>query len=178
MSNPSINRWGLNTYWNSLWYSDVRYSTNLKQDAIFEELLQTYLHYGLKMRSSYFVHPFWHKITNEKYKLKVKKQDQKYYKAFTKWDFVTRDYIFYSLRTRQLDLYFMKIWILKFNNWVIINLYWFQPLKRKGKYYYRSKNYFFIKFNKVRQFSLWKRMYATISKTYFRHWTLKSKYLF
>jgi len=37
----------------------------------------------------------------------------------------------YSLRQEADCVFPMKIWILKYSHWIVINQYWFQPLKKK-----------------------------------------------
>jgi len=127
MSNPSINRWGINTFWYSFWYSDMRYSENLKQDSLFIKLLNIYLYYGVNISSNIFANIYW------------------YSKQFTLLQFslYTRQLTFknpllqtqssYSLRQKIDSIYPMKLWLLKYNNWLVINLYWFQPFKKKHK---------------------------------------------
>ena len=143
MSNPCLNRWGSNIYWNSMWYSDTRYSFNLKQDLIIEDLIQTYLYYGLKIQTTLFWNPYWYKLNFSSLKLPVK-LSWRYYNKVTHFDVLTEDMIYYYLRTKQKDLYFMKLWIMKFANWIVINLYWFQPKKKKNETQKKGQGYRFL----------------------------------
>jgi len=126
MSNPSINRWGVNTFWYSFWYSDTRYAENIKQDSLFIKLLNIYLYFGVNVTNNLFANIYWY---------------SKQY-ALLKFPLYTRQLVVknpllhtqstYLLRQKTESIYPMKLWLLKYNNWLVINLYWFQPLKRKN----------------------------------------------
>lgn len=127
VSNPSINRWGVNTLWYHFWYSDNSYSQNLKQDRIIKQLLHDYLHHGLSLPSLIFFSPYW-------YHTQLRPQNQPgYFRWLTTKNKTLGFKTTYRLRIETIDLFPMKLWILKYNNWVIINFYWFQPNKFKRK---------------------------------------------
>ncbi len=135
MSNPSINRWGINTFWYSFWYSDNRYSENLKQDSLFIKLLNVYLYYGVNISSNIFANLYWYS------KQFTFLQLPSYSRQLTFKNPLLQTQSSYSLRHKTDSIYPMKLWLLKYNNWLVINLYWFQPFKKKHK---QSKNKTFI----------------------------------
>ena len=126
MSNPSINRWGVNTFWYSFWYSDTRYSENLKQDSLFIKLLNIYLYYGVNISSNIFSNSYWYS------KQFTFLQFPSYSRQLTVKNPLLQTQSSYSLRQKTESIYPMKLWLLKYNNWIVINLYWFQPLKKKN----------------------------------------------
>ena len=125
MSNPCINRWGLNTFWHNFWYDDFKYAYSLKQDKIFSKLIHTFLFSGVNLTYNLFANNYWY----------AKNYSQLSIKTYQRW--VTRkpnqfgEIMRYSLRQEADCVFPMKIWILKYSHWVIINQYWFQPLKNK-----------------------------------------------
>ena len=126
MSNPSINRWGINTFWYSFWYSDTRYSENLKQDSLFIKLLNIYLYFGVNVSSNIFSNLYWYS------KQSALLQFPLYSRQFVVKNPLLQTQSSYSLRQKTESIYPMKLLLLKYNNWVVINLYWFQPLKKKN----------------------------------------------
>lgn len=133
MSNPSVNRWGLNTFWYTFWATDNRYSSNLNQDKIFTQLISIYLFYGINLRLNIFSNRYW--LYNQHYPLTL----ISYYRPVTRIGRQFGELIRYSLRQEADCVFPMKLWILKYNNWVIINQYWFHPLKR-GSVNFRKKS--------------------------------------
>lgn len=133
MSNPSINRWGINTFWYSFWYSDNRYSENLKQDSLFIKLLNLYLYHGVNISSNIFANLYWY---SKQFTLL---QFPSYSRQLTFKNPLLQTQSSYSLRHQTDSIYPMKLWLLKYNNWLLINLYWFQPFKKKHKKHQNSK---------------------------------------
>lgn len=127
VSNPSINRWGLNTFWYRFWYTDKLYALNLNQDRNFTQLVNLYLYHGLSVPVNVFYSPFWYK-TNL-----VNLQLPSYYRWLTTKNKTLGFKTSYRLRVQTTDIYPMKLWILRYNNWILLNLYWFQPNKYKRR---------------------------------------------
>ena len=129
MSNPCINRWGLNAYWHHYWYSDIRYASNAHQDTIYLQLLQLYLTYGLNTPLTTFHNTFWHKTTS----LGLTPNDalKSQYRWVTLYNPTLQSAKKYRLRQENEEVFQSKISVLKFNSWLVINLYWFQPNKTK-----------------------------------------------
>lgn len=125
MSNPCINRWGLNTFWYRFWFSDTSYSNNLQQDQIFVKLLNIYFNYGIELPKSIFFSNYWfHKTLKPS-------QFPEYYRFSTFRNQTLGLHSSYRLRSGVTDVYPMRLWLFKYNNWVVINFYWFQPFKKR-----------------------------------------------
>ena len=125
MSNPSINRWGLNTFWWNFWFNDFSYSSSYKHDQVFIKLTELYLFYGVNLSYNIFANPYWYASNFQHLSIP----------AYRRW--IVRkpnqfgEVMRYSLRNEADCLFPMKIWILRYGNWLIINQYWFHPLKKK-----------------------------------------------
>ena len=125
MSNPCINRWGINTFWYRFWYSDNNYSENIKHDSLFIKLLNIYLYHGINLPSNIFFNKYWYLGSS----LTTIIPD--YFRFFTYKNKILGVQSSYRLRQKTTDIYPMKVWLLKFDKWILINFYWFQPLKKK-----------------------------------------------
>jgi hypothetical protein len=125
MSNPLINRWGLNTFWYNLWFTDYNFKNFYNQDKIFSQLLNVYLFNGLNLPYNIFANQYWYS------KLFYRTTAPSYYKWITRKGSQFGELVRYSLRLETECLFPMKLWILRYNNWIILNQYWFYPLKKK-----------------------------------------------
>lgn len=126
MSNPSVNRWGLNTFWYKFWYSDKNYALNRAQDDIFTKLVHTYLFYGLHFFKNIFWNSYWFytnrpKLTTNRYFRWIPARQ-------TPFGISPGYHVRADIRS-SYDIYPMKIWILRYSRWFIFNFYWFQPFK-------------------------------------------------
>jgi hypothetical protein len=171
MSNPLINRWGSNIYWSKLWYSDKNYTTNLKQDSIFNHLLKAYFMYGLQTPKNLFLLKYWY--FNKK-NLNIKWNhinfQNTYYRRYAKNSALNDNQDFYKLRLQSKDIFPMKMWIFKFQNWILINLYWFQPVKKSffKKLRQQPKTFTLLEAEQKQTFSSLRRYRLFVSKNFFK----------
>lgn len=134
MSNPCLNRWGSSIYWSVFWYSDNYYAKNLQQDRIFEKLLNIYLFYGLQTKTTFFLSNYWFyskAFSSAAVTKSLITSSNNYYRWFEYFDSGLGKKLQDCLRVQTRDVYMMKLWILKFVNWIVINVYWFKPIKGK-----------------------------------------------
>jgi hypothetical protein len=129
MSNPCINRWGLNSFWHHYWYSDSRYAMNLQHDKIFLELIRTYLVYGSRAPSNIFWNNYWYKTGTAPSVVDLRK----FYRWVTINNTTLKMVNTYRLRIVSEELFQTRVSVLKFSSWIVLNFYWFQPDKYKNK---------------------------------------------
>ncbi len=129
MSNPCINRWGLNSFWQHYWYSDSRYYLNLQHDSLVLDLLNTYLKYGNQLNPKMFYNIFWYKTAPKPYSQDV----SMYYRWVNTYNEMLRTANTYRLRIENEETFRARASVLKFNSYFIVNIYWFQPDKDKNK---------------------------------------------
>ena len=131
LNSPTINRWGTNVFWPKMWYSDNDYSSNLQQDKIFETLLNVYLRFGLYIFKDFFYHPYWHYNQQMKSRVTYKNQLMRYFR----WKHYRQEELnidsIQRYRVETIDFFHLTTWILKFAGWVVLNLYWFKPYRKK-----------------------------------------------
>lgn len=143
MSNPTINRWGLNLFWYSFWYSDKVSFLNNHQDYLINKLIFFYLHYGVLTNKSIFINPYWYKNFKINFNLFNYNFNLKYFRIIQYKNKIINEYKTYKIRNKIKNLYYSKIWILRYQNWLIINFYSFQPLIKKTKQnlrFFKKKN--------------------------------------
>jgi hypothetical protein len=180
MSNPLVNRWGSNIYWSKLWYSDKNYTLNLKQDSIFINLLKIYFMYGLQTPKNLFVLKYWYFTYVSKNKLNHSYVQNKYYRRYTKNLSVAENQDSYNLRIVTKDVFPMKIWIFKFHNWILLNFYWFQPLKKSARKLSKRqpKTFSLLQQNSLEVTSSLRRYKTFISKNLFQSFVKQNYYKF
>lgn len=174
MSNPCINRWGLNTFWHNFWYTDFNYAYNQKQDKIFSTLIQIFLFNGVNLTYNLFANQYWYS----------KNYSQLAIKSYQRW--ITRkpnqfgEIMRYSLRQEADCVFPMKIWILKYSNWIVINQYWFQPLKKKRQVGIKEspKHLDALNVVKTRNFSQIRSFKTLLSKNLFNQLLTHNYYQF
>lgn len=140
MSNPCINRWGLNTFWHNYWYSDLRYSLYLQQDKVFTEIVRLYLAYGTAYNSIFFRHMFWYKSSTTQPALQL----ETYYRWVTTRGREAHEIATSRLRLTTVETFQTRVSVLRLDSWFVINIYWFQPDKLKNKRAKRSRPACFV----------------------------------
>ena len=132
MSNPSINRWGLNLFWYRFWYNDKTNALTINQDNLINRLILIYTHYGLLHFKNIFFNKFWFgNLTNLSFNSQ-NNYNLKYFRLIEYKNKVLNEYRSYKVRNKLKNLYYSKIWILRYQKWLIINFYCFQPLTNKS----------------------------------------------
>lgn len=129
MSNPCINRWGLNSFWHHYWYSDSRYASYLQHDDLALNLVQTYLTYGSNVDSKIFWNKYWFKSSTPPQTPHL----ARYYRWVTVNNKTLHTINTYRLRLSSEETFQMRASVLRLNSWLVVNLYWFQPDKNKRK---------------------------------------------
>lgn len=151
MSNPGINRWGLNLFWYRFWYADKNNSLTIHQDDLINKLILLYIHYGLLYPQNLFMNKFWY-LNNKSIRNSFYDDfNLKYFRLIEYKNRVSNEYKSYKIRTKIKNLYFSKIWILRYQNWLIINFYCFQSLTSKNNKKLNNKkdlNFYLNKKNK------------------------------
>ena len=144
MSNPVINRVGVNQFWYNHWYSNSSYSLNVKQDLNFNSLLSKYIDYGSSYNNNTFIHEYWYKKNLKKPRLYPISNFMQFYKRVYFSHSILGIEHSYLIRHKTQEYFPMRAWTLKYNNWYVISLFWFKPnkLKTKQKQYQALKNSF------------------------------------
>ena len=137
MSNPCINRWGLNVFWHHHWYSDSRYALNLRQDKLATTLVQSYLSFGLDVPSNFFWNPYWFNTQAAEQSPDI----NRYYRWILAKSTALRSVTEYRLRIESEEVYQTFVTVLRFNSYFIINMYWFQPDKGRKRRLMKARHF-------------------------------------
>ena len=136
MGNPVITRLGIQQFWHNHWYSDTHVSSNLQQDRLFQNLLNLYLTYGLNIRENLFIHEYWYGNNKRIKSLKLsypKVTHTMFYRRYHYLNNIVGIEHNFLLRNTTAEYFPLKLWLFKFNNWVILNVTWFKPMKGRNK---------------------------------------------
>ena len=132
MGNPVITRLGINQFWYKHWYADQRYHSTLKEDEVLTKLISFYLNYGSVFQSNSFIHEYWYRSNTRK--VRLTDQYVKNLRSFQRY-FYTNDRLgiehSYFIRYRTGEYFPMRLWIMRFGNWIFISVHWFKPVKTK-----------------------------------------------
>ena len=133
MGYPIVTRLGLNQFWYRHWYSNSNknYFFNSKQDVIFTKLFKMYLSYGLTFSSSIFFHELFYNNKLKNLRTSTEVNNLKYFRRF----YFSNDSLgiehSYFLRYKTGEYFPLRLWIIKYSNWVIICFNCFKPVKGK-----------------------------------------------
>lgn len=136
MSNPSINRWGLNLFWYRFWYNDKINALTINQDNLINRLILIYTHFGLLHFKNIFLSKYWFVNLKTLTTVSQNNYNLKYFRIVEYRNKVLNEYKTYKIRNKIKNLYYSKIWVLRYQKWLIVNFYCFQPLTSK----YLKKN--------------------------------------
>ena len=78
-----------------------------------------------------FIIKYWFKNYKINYNFLSNNFNLKYFRMVEYKNKMINEYKSYKIRSKIKNLYFSKIWILRYQNWLIVNFYCFQPLTLK-----------------------------------------------
>lgn len=130
MSNPVINRWGLNLFWYKFWFSDFSVDRTFHQDSLIDQFILSYLNYGILYNKKVFFTKYWYNSWNFKNIINSLNLPNKYFRVTEYKNRSTGEFKKYKIRIKFKNTYFSRVWILRFQNWIVVNLYFFQPVKK------------------------------------------------
>ena len=112
--------------WYKSYYSDFSYSSLFKKISSFEKFLNKYFQYGIFYKNNLFTNKFWFKnIKNTASQNNTPLYFRKYYYSHQT---LTIEHS-YFIRLISPEFFSLKLYILRYNNWVIASIQWFKPLK-------------------------------------------------
>lgn len=174
MSNPLINRWGLNLFWYKIWYIDRNQFLFFNQDELIEKLIFLYLHFGVLYSKNLFFNKYWY--LNVDLKL-IHNSNLKYYRVIEYKNKLLNKSYFYNIRIKIKNIHITKLWLLRYQNWLVLNFYCFQLIKKKNalknlfkqsKSLYSAQNIFdFTKIKRIKLIFFFMLNNSLIKKNYY-----------
>jgi len=129
MGNPTITRLGKTQFWYKNWYTDKKYSFFLKKINTFEALIKIYFNYGLFFYHNFFYHKFWYKKPPM---FNYQTRTNNYFrKHFYSHQTLTIEHS-YFIRLKTSEYFPLRLYLLKYNNWLIATVQWFKPFKQSS----------------------------------------------
>jgi len=133
MGYPVITRLGLNQFWYRHWYSDVKFKENLNQDKIFTTLIKFYLNYGLMFSNNIFFNEYFFNNKLKNIRLSNLVSNRKFFRKYYFTNSLLGIEHSYFLRYKTGEYFPFRMWVIKYNKWIIINFNCFKPVKTKKK---------------------------------------------
>lgn len=140
LSHPSINRWGLNLFWYNFWYSDKNKDHNVHQDFFFNRLILIFINYGMFVEKDLFYSKYWYNKNSLFFKKRIdflEKNEPISFRYVEYKNKVNSELALVKLRIKKKNIHLTKLWILRFQNWIVMNMYLIQPFKKEV---FRKKN--------------------------------------
>lgn len=177
LSYPSINRWGFNLFWYRFWYTDKNYKFSAHIDLLLEKIFYTYLFFGLYLKKDIFNNLFWYPQLKKKMAPYLTINDLKYFRLVEYRSKIFNEISSVRLRKYKKNIYRSKFWILKYQTWIIVNLYMFQPFTARVRKL-RKKNlvksgFLTVKIKKQKNYLFWKKNFF-LNFYFFKFYFLKS----
>lgn len=176
MGYPVITRLGLSQFWYRHWYanSNSSYFMNFKQDLIFTHLFKMYLNYGLTFSNTLFMHEHFFNYKYRNIRLNLLLKNLRYFRRFYFSNYNLGIEHSYFLRYKTGEYFPLRLWIIKYSNWLIICFNCFKPIKQKFSKKITTKKEFYsispsLNFNKNNQkFYRFKLIFLYLQKSFFK----------
>lgn len=146
MSNPLINRWGMNLFWYKIWYIDKSQFLFFNQDSLIERLVFLYIHYGILYSKNIFFNKYWYGDSIDTQQ--IHQDNLKYYRVIEYKNKLLNKSYFYNIRIKIKNIHVTKLWLLRFQGWLVLNFYCFQLIQKKNNmenFFKRNQNLLFVK---------------------------------
>jgi hypothetical protein len=124
----SINRWGINLFWMKNWFADNSFQLFFQKSIFMEKFLRTFFLYGMQFGSPQWKERIWNGQSDRDLRQESTFRD-KYFRFVSIRDEVALTTQLYRFRITKPKIYFSKLWFLRYQNWVILALHYFQVRK-------------------------------------------------
>ena len=150
-------------FWHHLWYSDTSYALFMRQDELTTKLIHVYLRYGWLSPKNFFWNQHWYK--SEEIELPKTQEPKLFYRWITVQGDNEYDLYTYQLRIPGPEFFQTQVHVLRYDNWFVINFYWFQPDKTQKKRANRLNSTYFTHVPHLNKSSLFlsRKYYAALN---------------
>lgn len=137
VSLPMLNRTSFFTFWDSVWDDFFNYKRSVREDIFVKKLIY-FLLIDQILFSSYFISLNFFFFLKKFPFLNILKF--KHYNDLTKF--------FKKQSIKTIPVYFSKLWVIRYQNWVLFSIYIYKPLIRSFtvKEFYSLNKFFFFKY--------------------------------
>lgn len=131
MSNPVITRLGVNQFWYNHWLSPSNYAGETTQDNLHHEFIKNYINYASNFNTNIFVHEYWYGKKLKKIRTYTVVRNSRYFRRQYYSNNTVGIEHSYLIRYTTQEYFPLRLWMLKYNNWLVISMQWFKPDKTK-----------------------------------------------
>lgn len=133
MGYPVITRLGISQFWYKHWYSDTTFFLNSKQDKNLLHLFKVYINYGITFPTSLFFHEYFYNNNYKYFRNQIIFKNWKFYrKVFFSCESLEIEHS-YFLRKKTGEFFPLRLWLIRYSNWILIFFSCFKPIKAKYK---------------------------------------------
>jgi len=118
---PVLNRTGYSTFWQSVWDEKHNFNRSFKEDYLIRAILPFFFFDRISKKKQ-FIHFNVIKSSNI-----LKTLD--YWSNFTEPGILYQKILFYFKRKKKIPYFILKVWILKFQSWLIVLFSIYSPVK-------------------------------------------------
>lgn len=130
---PVLNRTGYSTFWHSVWDEKHNFNRSFKEDYIVRSILPFFFFDRISKKKQ-FIH--FNVVKSSKI---LKTLD--YWSQFDQPDILYQKILFYFKRKKKIPYFLLKIWILKFQSWILILFSVYSPVKFFSLFMNKKKSY-------------------------------------
>lgn len=149
----------MNVFWNKMWYTSKNYSLFLASDKLIQYFLFLIIYYGLYNYMIFFLNKYW----NLKYYMDYIEDSLSFFLIYYRYQNLKNKYnnadISYLIRNKRSIIYPMRLWIFRYQTWIIVNWFIFQPLK--------LQTFFNINIKNINHFYISKKFYLLLTRFYY-----------
>jgi len=120
ISTPILNKVGYSMFWNSMWDNKINYTRSLKEDIYLNRFVNLVFEDNISANTLKFFNKKYLNLNYSLYKIPSKVKTEKNLKN-------------YFIKFGKVEFYTSRLWILKYQKWVILYLYIYLPLHNKLK---------------------------------------------
>ena len=114
---PILNRAGFFSFWDSVWEDFFNYQRAFRED-IFAKKLLSFLLFDQILFSNFFL--------SLNYFFLIKKISRPFFINYKNYTELTKFFKKQAVKTS--PIYFSKLWVIKFQKWVLLSIYLYKPL--------------------------------------------------
>lgn len=131
MGYPVITRLGINQFWYRHWFSKKNFQKNSQQDKLFLDLLKLYINYGLSFNNLIFFNSYFFKNTKLNFASNAAELNLKFFRRY----FFSNEPLgiehSYLLRYKTGEYFPIRLWLIRYSNWIMLFFTCFKPVKSK-----------------------------------------------
>lgn len=125
---PMLNKVGYSMFWDSMWDNKINYTRSFKEDIYLKRFIILIFDDCISSNTIKFYNKKYSKLILNTYRIPTRLKSNK-------------ELYSYLIKNNKVVFYNSKVWVLKYQKWVVLYLYIYLPLHNKLKKKVIFKNY-------------------------------------